>query len=250
MTYPFQEFLVKALHEFATAETSEDRWKCAVSLLEGVGVVAMNVAVMAPQVGVLSWFRSTMNANWISYYIAEHYNEADPLMAHMSHSFEAKSVQTGLVNQPDNTPVLGRRLNHDAYDAGYGGFFAKAFPGSVLGDRKIISLASEAGANRPFAGHTGDELQLFATVLAANVGPPDDLDPAKGVYFADGLLSLREREVLTLLAAGWQNVEIAYRLGLAEVTIRKHLQSARRKLNAQSREQALVIALRMGLINP
>jgi DNA-binding CsgD family transcriptional regulator len=64
------------------------------------------------------------------------------------------------------------------------------------------------------------------------------------------LLSPREREVLMWLASGLRTAEIAHRMGIETVTVGYHLQRARRKLGARTREQALAIAVKAGLIFP
>lgn len=61
-------------------------------------------------------------------------------------------------------------------------------------------------------------------------------------------LSTREQEVLELLAAGASNRQIAARLGLSENTIKTHLSGLFGKLSAQSRGEAVAIALQRGLI--
>lgn len=61
-------------------------------------------------------------------------------------------------------------------------------------------------------------------------------------------LTVREVECLDLLAAG-QNFEcISKRLKISNSTVAMHVTNARRKLKAVTREQAVAIALRMGLI--
>ncbi|KQI70628.1 hypothetical protein AN191_17265 [Loktanella sp. 5RATIMAR09] len=62
------------------------------------------------------------------------------------------------------------------------------------------------------------------------------------------LLNPREIEVLQWLSTGLQTSEIAWRMGIASVTVSKHLQSARRRLGARTREQALAMAIRHGLV--
>ena len=63
-------------------------------------------------------------------------------------------------------------------------------------------------------------------------------------------LSPREREVLVWLASGLRTAEIAHRMRIEPVTVGYHLQRARRKLGARTREQAIAIAVRDGHILP
>ena len=60
-------------------------------------------------------------------------------------------------------------------------------------------------------------------------------------------LSLREREILRLLARGKSNSDIASLLFLTEGTVRNYVSSIFSKLNVSDRTQAAVIALRHGL---
>ena len=57
-----------------------------------------------------------------------------------------------------------------------------------------------------------------------------------------GGLSLREREVLTLIADGLSNTEIATRLDISEKTVRNHTSNLFDKLGVWSRAQAIVFA--------
>lgn len=58
----------------------------------------------------------------------------------------------------------------------------------------------------------------------------------------------RERECLEGLAQGLTNAGIAKRLHIALPTVALHLANARRKLGARSREQAVALAVKLGLI--
>ncbi len=62
-------------------------------------------------------------------------------------------------------------------------------------------------------------------------------------------LSTRELEVLRLMAEGKRNREIAGDLFLSEKTVKAHVSSILRKLNAEDRTEAVTIALRRGLIS-
>lgn len=60
-------------------------------------------------------------------------------------------------------------------------------------------------------------------------------------------LTPREREIITMLASGASNKEIARKLDLAESTVKIHVQGILRKLNLASRVQAAVYAVEHGL---
>ena len=62
-------------------------------------------------------------------------------------------------------------------------------------------------------------------------------------------LTAREREVLNYIAQGYLNKQIAIELGIGEQTIKNHITSILRKLNANARTEAVVIAIRQGLIS-
>ena len=61
-------------------------------------------------------------------------------------------------------------------------------------------------------------------------------------------LSTREREILGLLANGFSNPEIASRLFISPETVRTHVRNAMTKLEADTRTQAVALALRHSLI--
>jgi two-component system, NarL family, response regulator len=62
-------------------------------------------------------------------------------------------------------------------------------------------------------------------------------------------LTQREREVLTLIAAGRSNPEIATALYITPGTVRVHVHGILHKLGVENRSQAVVVALRNQLID-
>jgi DNA-binding CsgD family transcriptional regulator len=64
------------------------------------------------------------------------------------------------------------------------------------------------------------------------------------------VLSVREQEVLRLVADGSSLREIGEQLAIAEATVRTHLANANRKLGARNRAHAVALALTLGLIEP
>lgn len=91
-----------------------------------------------------------------------------------------------------------------------------------------------------------DELRRQAKA-ALNELADLDMDPLPPGA-AESALTPRELEILSLIAAGLGNKEIAYRLGISDRTVQFHIRSIFDKTGAASRTEAAVLALRKGLI--
>jgi DNA-binding NarL/FixJ family response regulator len=63
-----------------------------------------------------------------------------------------------------------------------------------------------------------------------------------------GHLTLRERQLITVVGQGFGNSEIAERLHISEATVRNHLTSIFKKLELHSRFELVMYALRHGLV--
>jgi DNA-binding NarL/FixJ family response regulator len=62
-------------------------------------------------------------------------------------------------------------------------------------------------------------------------------------------LTSREREVLSMMAAGLDNYDIAEKLGIGYGTVRSHVRGVLEKLGARSRLQAVAVARENGLLS-
>ena len=71
-----------------------------------------------------------------------------------------------------------------------------------------------------------------------NFEPKGDIEP----------LTEREREVLTLVAEGKTNQEIAEKLFVRDVTVKTHLNAIFKKLKVKSRTQAVLLAIQMNMV--
>jgi DNA-binding NarL/FixJ family response regulator len=123
---------------------------------------------------------------------------------------------------------------------------------TAYGDRALLSEALDAGVR----GFVLKEAPLQDLTRAVDMvaGGAVYVDPVLAGVLASAeserlpQLTKREREVLRLLADGLTNEEIGKRLFLSPETVRTHVQKAMRRLEADTRTQAVAVALRQSLI--
>jgi DNA-binding NarL/FixJ family response regulator len=127
---------------------------------------------------------------------------------------------------------------YDALRAGASGFLLKDVQPAQLVDAVRVVARGEA-LLAPTV--TRRLLDRFAHALP---------DPARSAPGALAELTERELEVLTLLASGLSNAELAERLFLSETTVKTHVSSILRKLDLRDRVQAVVVAYQAGLVRP
>lgn len=115
----------------------------------------------------------------------------------------------------------------------------------------VIYRANQAGAaTYLFKDTLGDD--LVGTIRAVYVGDgaiPPDVSRKFMDRAARPPLTLRELEVLLLLADGMRNKEVAECLRISEETVRSHLKNVFAKLGVSDRTKAVMIALQSGLID-
>jgi DNA-binding NarL/FixJ family response regulator len=132
------------------------------------------------------------------------------------------------------TTYADDRWVFDAIRGGASGYLLKDTPREAL-----ISAIKETVAGRT---HVDPEVagKLFAHVAKRTPDPDTTIIEA---------LSEREREVLSLLARGLSNADIATRLYLSEGTVRNYVSSIFAKLEVADRTQAAVLAIRYGVVD-
>jgi len=83
----------------------------------------------------------------------------------------------------------------------------------------------------------------LATAMLAEAHAADE-EPAP----AEPVISKREEEVLQLIAEGASTTEVASKLFISVKTVKNHLASVYQKLDSRDRTQAVLRAVRMGII--
>jgi DNA-binding NarL/FixJ family response regulator len=125
---------------------------------------------------------------------------------------------------------------YDALRAGASGFLLK----DVMPEDLIAAVRVVAAGDGLIAPTITKRLIAQFARMAPRSTPPRGLDE----------LTPRELEVLTLVARGLSNREIAGELVLSEATVKTHVKRVLSKLGARDRVQAVVLAYEAGLVAP
>jgi DNA-binding NarL/FixJ family response regulator len=93
-----------------------------------------------------------------------------------------------------------------------------------------------------------EELAAAVRAVAAGLSVVDPALERRAVEVEHATLTEREREVLGLVALGMTNRAIALALGISEHTAKFHVGAVLSKLGAQSRAEAVSVAVRLGVL--
>jgi DNA-binding NarL/FixJ family response regulator len=130
----------------------------------------------------------------------------------------------------------------DGIRAGAVGYLLKDASGDNLAEAVRGSMRGESQMDPTVARKVLREFQHGTSVSKAAVPPQPIEEPLEK-------LTDREEEILKLLAAGLSNKEIAQQLALSEGTVKNHISAILAKLHANDRTQAVLTALKRGLVN-
>jgi DNA-binding NarL/FixJ family response regulator len=93
-----------------------------------------------------------------------------------------------------------------------------------------------------------DLVEVIRQVHAGKKRVPVEVAAQLAEHMSDEALTAREVEVLSHLAGGNRNRDIAERLFISEETVKVHIKHIMDKLGASDRTQAVTIAVRRGII--
>ena len=122
---------------------------------------------------------------------------------------------------------------------------AAAYCGVDVAEEELVRLVRRAAAGEyAINDQVLSNPRLAPKILELFRTTPSDLAPASA--FAP--LTDRELEILRKVSDGMTNAEIGYALGISPQTVKNHVTSIMRKLTVNDRTQAVVKALREGLL--
>jgi DNA-binding NarL/FixJ family response regulator len=120
---------------------------------------------------------------------------------------------------------------------------------TYTGDVQVVRALRAGARGYVLKGHVHRE--LLETVRAVHAGQkriPQEIAAELADHATDDNLTLREIDVLRLIAAGNANKQIADQLSIGEATVKSHVTNILSKLGANDRAHAVTIGLKRGII--
>ena len=120
---------------------------------------------------------------------------------------------------------------------------------TYTGDVQVLRALKAGARGYVLKGHVHRELlETIRAVHAGQKGIPPDIAAELAEHAGDDELTIREIDVLRLIAGGNSNKLIADQLSIGEATVKSHVTNILSKLGANDRSHAVTIALKRGII--
>ncbi|MFD5463238.1 response regulator [Kitasatospora sp. NPDC127059] len=133
-----------------------------------------------------------------------------------------------------------------ALQAGARGYLTKDAGGEEIAKAIADVRAGAAGLSPQVQLRLLERLSEAPAKSASTGGPGPERSAARSGELPDGL-TVREAEVLALIAEGLSNMEIAQRLFVSQATVKTHINNLFAKTAVRDRAQAVAYAFRHGI---
>jgi DNA-binding CsgD family transcriptional regulator len=242
-----QAMLIDALDQLQGCATDEARWTCGARLLHAQGAEWITAGTATRRAKAAIAIRSTTPDLLMRDYVAERIYDHDPWMQLCAETVAPDQLDVEAEAATQRRPGKARMSRLFADHGIRHAVLVPSWGGNRPGG--IVLYACHRDTSQGLRNPEGlARARLLVALLSSLYRPEHDRSDSPRLYALQDALSPREREVLAWLGAGLRTSRIAQRMGIEDVTVSKHLRSIRRKLGARTREEALAIALRDGLI--
>jgi two-component system response regulator DegU len=129
----------------------------------------------------------------------------------------------------------------DAIRAGASGYLVKDCSTEEVAEAIRLAANGDTDLSPLLAASMLDEVRRLEV--------PSDSPDAPEVPDEDRVITKREEEVLQRIADGCSTSEVAQQLYISQKTVKNHLASIYQKLDARDRTQAVLQAVRMGIVS-
>lgn len=242
-----RRLLKNELHDFLGTlngvSSVDEAWASTVDFMRALGATHLNLG-MDPQ-GPRAW-RKWTSPNWVrDMYMEEVYPDHDPKLAHCRDSMTPFQFGKEFWYLHPDMPVKRRYFDEEIVNAGTRSVVSYPIHEPASGSWGYVSIHTDYRADvfEDFLKRYSATLHLAGTMAYNRLRSLLGEERA-----SEAGLTTTERECLLWLSCGLRESEIADQIGLRPASVNRHLASATWKLNAQTRDQALVNAIQLGLL--
>ena len=190
--------------------------------------------------------RSNVRVDFLNRWVEEKLVDDDPGVHHAASSLHSKAFGSEFMVRGDSSEAVYEYYS-DLREIGSYSVLTVPIRNNARSASGFLSMGGRFVASD--MSHYLAECQDRLT-LAAHYADQRLVEFAKAEETVEAGLSPREIQCLQRLAKGSRNDRIADSLGITQRTVKLHLQNARRKLQATTREQAVARAVYLGLVEP
>lgn len=245
----FAQLVMDTADQLSAPQTAQDVWWAINRIAAGLGANAVNAGAFRHSTREVVWVRSSMDPLWLEEYAEAAFFEIDPLL------------QGAMCGRAPPLYDVARRDRDAAGDGKLG-----QLHGAMMGydynfmithswfdgpAGMCLALSCRSDPEDLFGPGTARAFSAVSAMMASRlVAPGGDLHEgwAYGGDWQD--LAPAERDVLSYLATGLTEADIARRLALSAFEVCRLIRRAALKMRARTKEQALALAIMRGQVTP
>ncbi len=198
----------------------------------------------SPKEAEFAFLHSNYSANWRDKYDAQNLGYVDPTVSHCATKSTPLIWSPELFSSPRQREMYEEACVHKLRS---GVTLPIHGPGGELGILCFVSDTKSGGEFMRHAEHVLPELSIFRDFILESSSRFRQ-STAQGTDYPP--LTPCELECLKWCADGKSSWETATILHCSEATVNFHIGNVRRKLNVTTRRQAVVKAMRLGIVSP
>lgn len=207
---------------------------------QSIGITAFTVADLDVAKSQPVRADSTMSQDWLGDYVACGFHNVDPFLHGVWQGQSLMTVDSGTLVRNDDTCSASYALNYGLSDAGYGHLRASVFHPAEGGVTRLVSLC--------FTDDDHDVDPSAALAFSSVINTFYRFGEEKGSlsFWRTPQVGItkRERDALSFLSDGNAVSTVAFKMGISETMVHRHLSSCQRKYGAASREQLIAMAIK------
>jgi len=247
MTTRYANLLIDTADRLARARTAEEAWSGVNAVAHNLHANAVNVGMFLAGTDSIAWMRSSMTADWLDEYAGCALFEIDPLLkaamaGHPPPCYDVGRHYMRLAADPRQRQLHGSMLGH-----GYRYMLSHRWTQGT--ENKCLVLSCEDDPTDLFGPGTARAFRAVSAMLSYSLHAPGADNPETRVFGVDWqALSPQEVDVLSFLALGMTENDIAGKSGLDLEGVLRSIAGAGVKMRAGTRDQTLALAMMRGLL--